>query len=184
MALRVTSVLMEMARHALASYGDDLLPRALLSTALYNRGVVLGKLGHDDEALPLYGEVIAQPVDDPAPIIEAQIAKALVNKANILRRRGDDNMAFDLYCRAVECSTNAGADMFLFEEPVANAVAALAQVASIDEHRAEAMYVRVIASGDLRAMAPTQPGSDSRGRRGLSACHGQWPCASGRESNP
>jgi len=189
MALRATSTLAETARYALATHGHDLLPRAFLSAALYNQGLVLGRLGQDDDALRAYDEVITQPNDDRVSIIDAQIAKALVNKANIIRRRGEEVTAFDLYCRAVECSSGAGADMPLFDEPLANAVAALVNLATIDERRTEATYQRVIASGDLRAKASATNSlglllRDRRDLAGAEAAFGQAIAANHPDISP
>lgn len=152
-ALRATTALAQAARYALAHQGNMVLARGLLSSALYNRGVVFGRSGQDDEALRAYDEVIAASRNDDLPVITAQIAKARVNKANILRRRGDTAAAFDLYCRALESAAGVSADRFLFDEPVTNALHALSHLEVTDVQRAEMVYRSVVATPDFQAWA-------------------------------
>jgi hypothetical protein len=47
---------------------------------MFNVGVLLGELGRSEEALAVYGDVVARFGEAPEPAVGEPVAKALVNK--------------------------------------------------------------------------------------------------------
>ncbi len=149
LALRVTTILARVARHVARADADDLLGRALLSTALYNQALTLGRLGRDVDALRVYDDLIAEFHDAHVPVIDAQVAKAVVNRAHALRRRGDDRAAFDAYCQVI--ARYVDSTETLFDEPIIKALGGVADLGAIDARRAEETYRRAISSAHPQA---------------------------------
>lgn len=149
LALRVTTILARVARQVVRADARDLLGRALLSAALYNQALTLGRLGRDPDAIHVYDDLIAEFHDAHIPLIGAQVAKAVVNRAHALRRRGDDRTAFDAYCHVIERYVDSRE--VLFDEPIIKALGGVADLRAINVRRAEGIYRRAISSAHPQA---------------------------------
>ena len=78
-------------------FGGDPAPavRERVATAMFNKGVRLGRLGRGEEAVAAYDEVVSKFGDDPAPALREPVANALSNKGIALGKLGlsDDELS-------------------------------------------------------------------------------------------
>ena len=72
------------------------------ASTLYNKGVALGQLGRNQEAVDTYEALIARLGDDPAPAIREQVIKAMFNKAVRLGQIGDNDKAIATYEQVID----------------------------------------------------------------------------------
>ena len=71
--------------------------KELMAMALFNKGVCLGQLGKNEEAIKTYDEVISRFGDSPEPALKAQVAMALNNKGVCLGQLGRNEEEIKTY---------------------------------------------------------------------------------------
>ncbi|HSB09132.1 MAG TPA: tetratricopeptide repeat protein [Blastocatellia bacterium] len=71
--------------------------RARLATVLVEKGLTLGQLNRNEEALRTYDEVVSRFGEAAEPVLLGELGRALINKANLLAQLNRNEEAIGLY---------------------------------------------------------------------------------------
>lgn len=124
---RTAEVAMRLCEYALQHMPGDRAATALLVMAMYNRALRLGT-SQADEALVGYSQVIARFDEVADPPTAVTVARAYVNKGNLLRRRGERDRALACFLTVIDRHGHEPAE--LFHEPVVKAYLGAGELAS------------------------------------------------------